>query len=1608
MKKITSKILAILLVLTLVGIQLITTGVYATDLLTENFNTSEENVKIDVTLGKENSNGAYTYSANLDSNDNRLYLKIGVLNTGYLKDIIISLQENNYIFDYANINDSRIKNISNDKIELNQINAGETVELAIPITIDKSSLISKDIFNKNSKVIAEATYVNDKNKEKKIKKEIEQQLIWNVDEEELTTETSQNVIRYLEYNNQTMISMILNDKLKDSKFPIDSKEIIINVPSLLGHKPSKIIVDAIQTANTNGDKSGVTFSNENWNYDQENSIMKINLTNNEDENGKINWDKELPDTFVVTYLYDVNMPEDSVTFSSKVMTNIQLINGSSVKNETVENEFVLDEKIGDIVTVDIVNNLENINKGYMYSNLDKDENKRETEFSQDYKINIGLTEAFNEIIIKEDGEFFGERDASDSIYDKKITISKEELVEILGENGSINVYKEDGSLIGTLNKDNLSLDINSSRVTFELSKPEATGEIILHIDKAIKSDLNFSKQEIKNFTSLTSKVKINQETSKEIKLEEPTSKANIEISNKNLSTIVKNENVIITATLETDDISDALYKNPEISIVLPEEVKNIDIKDATLLYEDELMQNEFYTDGNRIYLSLKGLQTKYATQSTSKGTVIRIVTDLTLDNLSPSKNENIEFSYTNKNELTSESNSIETPVNLVAPSEFVITNSMKGHYKDEELISQQGNEKIGNLELLTEEKNVTISGTIVNNLGKDAEGLKILGRIPFKGNKEINTGKDLGTTIDTTLSKAIIVNGIEATIYYSENGDATDNLEDESNRWTTNFSTNAKSYMIVANNNVPNTTKIDFNYEIIIPKDIDYDNMIKSSYGVYYNNNSEEGISQNVVLATPVGAKTGTKPELSVNIKAKDMFTGEELNENNPIKEGQYVTYEIAITNTSDTKITNTNASIELPKGMAKIEVSQPDYNNGIKEYEEKYIAINEQIGDLESNETKIITVNSKLVSALSEDGEEKSLSTTVTADQIEGEAKNVFKLPSKQGYVNTLLRATYEDQVLEKNKEVQYILTIENVNITNKTNVVAKMNLPEGLEYLSSGTANGEYEGIYDSKTREITFNIGELGPSEKKYIYVKANSIESNNEILETQVKTTCSETDETSYSNKVKIYYGKPKAQATLSSNISSSSLLDTDTLEYYIDVKNIGNVPTRVSIKDILPEGIISKSFKLDVNGGTIIDQGEYNGKEISKIVELQLDGTARLTITTKPVAIATGETKQITNTPEVYIIEQNSLAQVEKVDINSLTHTIEGTGGESSSGGNSTYKIMGSVWLDANKNGKKELEETKIKDIKMTLYDDKGYIAKDINGKEQIYTTDENGQYQFTNLVSGTYLVVAEYDTVNYTVTSYKTNDIAETENSDFFEAKLEDQNGIKNVAATDKINIGNSNMYNVDLGLKEREQFDLKLDKLVKKVTVTNTKLDPKTYEYNKNFAAVSLLNTYVEYTTVLIEYSINVTNEGKVPGYAKEIVDYLPEGMNFSSDLNNGWYLGKDGNIYTTALANTIINPGETKTINLVLSRKMTGENTGVVRNVAEISKDYNEYGLKDGDSTPGNNKDGEDDKASADVLLTMSTGKEIASFIGITLGVLSIIALAVYLIKKYIIKKI
>ena len=218
-------------------------------------------------------------------------------------------------------------------------------------------------------------------------------------------------------------------------------------------------------------------------------------------------------------------------------------------------------------------------------------------------------------------------------------------------------------------------------------------------------------------------------------------------------------------------------------------------------------------------------------------------------------------------------------------------------------------------------------------------------------------------------------------------------------------------------------------------------------------------------------------------------------------------------------------------------------------------------------------------------------------------------------------------------------------------------------------------------------------------------------------------------------------------------------------------------------------------------------------------------------------------------------------------------------------------------------------------------------------------------------------------------------------------------------AVTGKIVVADGSISNIDIGLVEAMKFDLSLTKEITKMTVSNSQ-GTKTTEFSGNtLAKVEMTAKYVAGSEVYVEYTFTVRNEGEIAGYAKKIVDYIPEDMNFNSGLNPIWYTGSDGNLYTTTLADVEIKPGEAKQFKLVLSRTMTDENTGLVVNTAEIVEDYNIYGVSDTDSVLGNKAQNEDDFGRANALISIKTG-EAFIYISLIITTILLVGIAVFII--------
>ena len=333
------------------------------------------------------------------------------------------------------------------------------------------------------------------------------------------------------------------------------------------------------------------------------------------------------------------------------------------------------------------------------------------------------------------------------------------------------------------------------------------------------------------------------------------------------------------------------------------------------------------------------------------------------------------------------------------------------------------------------------------------------------------------------------------------------------------------------------------------------------------------------------------------------------------------------------------------------------------------------------------------------------------------------------------------------------------------------------------------------------------------------------------------------------------------------------------------------------------------------------------------------------------------------------------------------------------GNTGSYIISGIAWIDEDMNGERDSNDPTLSGITVRLYDvSTNNYLKDSDGNIIEKTTDENGNYTFTGVPRGQYIVLFEYDMNQFELTTYEKPGVNESRNSNAVLKNINVNGEELLYAVTDTIDLQN-NIANINIGLKRKVNFDLELNKYITRVTVQNSQ-GTKTTDYdNETFTKVEIAGKQLKGSLVIFEYTIQVKNTGDVAGYVSSIIDYLPSGLTFSSELNSDWYLLGD-NLYTKKFENEIINPGETKEIKLILTKTMTENNVGLINNRAEIYEAYNEYGTLDIDSTPNNQINGEDDLGSADVYVGIKTGATVIAYIIIAIVNIVLIGIAIRLI--------
>lgn len=1671
--------------------------------------TLNKNVKFDTYFKSDNGNTHYLV-CDVNEQNSDMVLNLSV-DSGYLKNAKIELQNPNYVVRNVVDNSEKVQDATNTTISLKQINAGEQLSVGLVIESNIADTVKLEDVSKDSKVVLKAIYVDEKGKEIELEKEVTLNISWTGNYE---TETNSELVKYTNFvqnGEEKVLVQVLakaNVKFDGKKLPVKENNIEVTVPSLAGANPEKVIVSAKNTMETNGkEEDTATIPEENITI--ENGIAKIKIENKE-ENGNV-WAGSGEDEIVLTYIYNKkDMLTSEMTIEEKVSSEISMYNGNNVSIAKGENAniFNLAETKGNVISLETISANSEISKGQMYANAISDNKQYKTEFNTKSIVEIAYKDLASELRIVDAGTYF--KDANNNkytignVYYKNISISKANFEKILGTDGEIKILNENGNIISvinstsTVNQDgNYTFDFasNYTNVIIETTKPIAEGNLCINSEKVIDGSLEYSKTMIERFASIDNDVrlqeKINNEFANvdnqniEIALTETNTNANITLNKTTLSTIVNNEDVELKIELDNSREDSDMYVNGTFKIEFPKYIEDVNIKNYNILYAEGLnIKNINKQEENGqivLYITLEGTEQGFSTGTVTNGTNIILGMDIKTELLTPSSNDLIKMYYVQDNAISYKTQVeqlgyAETEINFAAPTGMLAVNKISGYDETgKSIISVNQGTLVDKIKMDSDAKNAKMDLMLINNTGSTCDDVKVLGRIPFEGNKKIGTDEELQTTVNTTMIQGINIDSEiaqNAKIYYSENGEATDDLNNSANMWqeTVEDFSKIKSYMIVFENyKLEQGQTISMSYNFIVPEMIDLNNSLYGTFGASYEKNSEIGTTQEQSVADVVGLTTGTGPKMNISQTVS-------VGENGVIQEGQIVKYTFSIKNEGNTDIENLKVKDLLPDYSTYGEYKpaegigpETDVFVGLdtltdEETGKQYVEFD--IGTLKPEETvsKEICVRfTELPSIASyygddenfyydeeeqkyfmlkqnEDGSydkeeitgipEITVSNTLKITATDLELKVSEGTPNKIEKTNMQLSeksSKAESKILREDEELTYTIEVTNATDKDMQNVIVEKTLPDGLSY--SKMYIEEYneekqdvevgkEGTYDTSSRKATLTIDTLTANDTKTIIlnVKTEKLKDNEYSKEIKTNTVVYEQGSTSkYSTtEVKNTLAKPKLTVNLTDDANSEYITEGDLITFKLEIKNEGIISSgRVLIIDELNEYFTPSSVSYYTNSNDKASMAlTDNDIELEK--EIQAGETLFVELTVKAGEIP-NDLKELSVENEFILLGDN----IEKITSNKITKTIEqstepnkpdngGNSGGNNSGDNKpeeikTYKIKGTAWLDSNNNGQRESNEKLFGDIRVTLINAKtGDIILDrTTGKAKETTTSSEGKYEFDNLLQGEYIVVFYIDNTIYGVTEYAKSGVDSEYNSDVILTTMTENGEQKTVAVTNTIKIEEKSISGMDIGLVTNKTADLKLDKYVSTITVQN-KDGVKTYNYSETtLAKLEIAAKRMSGSVVVVEYVMVVTNEGNIPMYAKNVVDYMPKDMKFNSDLNSNWYAGNDGNLYSTELANTAINPGESKNIKLVLTKTMTDNNTGISNNRAEIYEQYNELGIADVDSTPGNQVQDEDDLGTANVIINVKTGEGVTYTCTILVGMVMLIT-GIYFIRK------
>ena len=1351
-----------------------------------------------------------------------------------------------------------------------------------------------------------------------------------------------------------------NQNEEENYLPLKNTNLEISVPTLNGQSPSNVSVVANKLMASKGQDTGnVEFSEENWEYQEEEGKIYIHVSN--DKEGKV-VNSLGTDEYIIIYKYANFVDEGNYTFDNNVTVNAEEVSVSENSNLTtnISETQEITAVIGDMISYYVSTNEDVINKGKINANYNHEEALYEAEFTTAVNLNILTSDAFEELTIDTSKENYLDAKQTafetNDVYYKKVKFSYSEIENILINGGIIEIYNKAGELLNSLNADNvhsqeeceINLENKPNGIQVVLKSVSVNQNLNIEYTKAIGKS-SYDKAEYNMFREIESKVTASvkyADDENRYNLSEATVKkamkssftnADIVLSNNNFSTISENENVEMRIELNNDTVDSDLYTNPSFEIVFPSYVKSVTPQSINLTYAEGLSVADATVHNEngivKMKINLAGTQNAFSESTLTHGTNILVQFNVTLDEYTPSKKDQIKMYYCNEavtnyqsqtkwtldkeipQGIVRETNGFEVEViNYQAPSGLTTANAIINYDGEQSVVKsvKQGQKNV-NIARGSSPRIAIMELYAANNTENECKDVILLGRTPFAHNTDIITGEDLGSNVNSNMFSKIVANEQNkntAMIYYSSNEKATADLGDANNGWTEEPTTllEVKSYMIVVEDVLLAGEILKYSYEFEIPANLDYGAAIYGSFGGYYSNLS----SNETTIADKVGLLTEDMPEIKLSLETKE--------EN--VYYGQIATLVAKVENKTGNDLENVSLSVSIPEGAVYAE-----YQEGEGYIEDSQVTVKEfGIEKLAAGETSFYEFPIKI---LEDSSQTKTLQGYL---QINDVTENYTIEVEKQKLSMEATLVNSYSGTNEKTK-VSFMVSISKSEEDGEKDFNLSFDLPEYLQINRIYALGvGEVQDLeFERNGEEVVAQIGELKEDVTK-IFVDCEITDNGFEGrgVHTTIELKTNNREEKICGSTIFDFTAERKEAVEVWQEISSQELNYEDTFEYKIIVKSQKPWEEAVTIKAEIPSILYLNNIKVKVNGGEK-EVDAYNNFSITE--NLQGNGTLEVVAIGEVIHIENpGEDVKLSNIVEVKLangstIESDALdvkinklyeqmeTKTESEDDPENKNTEENEQEEDTETQSQANAIIGAVYVDTDNDGVKTSKD------KQTASNVQVQLMKGSN-MIKATTTDSKGNYAFHDLEPGDYSVTFNYDKERYSATSK--NKISEIEDG---------------LAVTDNITVGD-NGVKVNVGLTEKERFDLSLTQTIAKTTViTNDKLKEQEYE-DLDLAKLSLNSKELENAIVKMEYKIKVENVGNVDGKVANIVNYVPNGMKFVAEDNPDWNIGANGNLYYTGLKDTTIKAGEVKEVHLSLAKQLTqADNIGVISNKAQIA---------------------------------------------------------------------